>query len=261
MKCKYCGKPYKFNENIDKMFDLSSLSIEIQEKLKYIPDCECLLIKQKQEFEKLEKQLEKERLINRVKKYKDISIIDTKLLKSTFDIANMADRHMNTCKRYADKFIQVGTAPAGMLLYGPVGTGKTFASACIANYLMQNGKTVLVMNLGLYLIKLKLDWDKAENEILTYVKDCDLLIIDDLGVENMSEFVLDKVFALIDTRYRAEKPLIITTNLTLRGEISIEKKFGVRVADRIEEMCYPVKVTGESKRKSKFKNEFLEFIA
>lgn len=41
----------------------------------------------------------------------------------------------------------------GIIFYGGVGTGKTFASGCIANYLMSRGKSVLVINLGLYLLK------------------------------------------------------------------------------------------------------------
>ena len=129
---------------------------------------------------------------------------------------------------------------------------------------MENGKTVLVMNLGLYLIKLQKDWAEAESDVLNYVKNCDLLIIDDLGVEKISDWVRDKVFTLIDTRYRAEKPLIITTNLDLRGKdekTAIEARFGIRVADRIDEMCYSTLISGESKRKTRLKNDFLEFIA
>lgn len=254
MKCKYCGKEYKLN---NAKF-LSILSPEMQEKLKYIPDCDCLEKIAQQEQEKREKALEKERVLNKIKKYKDISVIDKKLVNSRFESAEMTDRHINLCKRYAEKFVKVGTAPQGLLMYGPVGTGKTFASACIANYLMDNNKTVLVMNLGLYLMKLKKEWDEAESDVLEYVKKCDLLIIDDFGVEKATEFVIDKTFALIDTRYRTEKPMIITTNLSMK---EIEAKFESRIADRLEEMCFSIRVEGESKRAVKKKNEFLEFIA
>ena len=258
MRCKYCGKEYKLNPNIPDFLPESW-----KKKVKYIPSCDCLEKKQREDFKQQELQLEKQRIANKVKKYKEISIMDNKLLKSTFDTAEMSDRHMNLCKRYAEKFVKLGTAPQGLFLYGSVGVGKTFASACIANHLMENGKTVLIMNLGLYLIKLQKDWAEAESDVLNYVKSCDLLIIDDLGVEKTSEWVIDKVFTLIDTRYRAEKPLIITTNLTLRGEekISIQGRFGIRVADRIDEMCYSFQVVGESKRKTRLKNDFLEFIA
>lgn len=257
MKCKYCGKEYKLND----LEYIKNFPKFIQEKIKYIPDCNCLEKIQQEKFKQEEIRLERKRVSNKIKKYKDVSIMDNKLMKSKFQTADMSDNHINLCKKYAEKFIKIGTAPKGLYLYGSVGTGKTFASACIANYLMENGKTVLVMNLGLYLIKLQREWAEAENDILNYVKNCDLLVIDDLGVEKVSEWVLDKVFTLIDTRYRAEKPLIVTTNLNLKGkENSIEDKFGIRAADRIEEMCYSIKVIGESKRK-RLKDEFLEFIA
>lgn len=252
-KCEYCGKEYKINTNI-----LEGIPEFWKEKFKYIPDCDCLDKKFQAEQEAKERELEKERIRNRIKKYKDISVIDKKLSDSTFEVADMTDKHMKLCKRYAEKIVKIGTAPQGLLMHGSVGTGKTFASACIANYLMKNGKTVLVMNLGLYLIKLKKEWDEAESNVLEYVKNCDLLVIDDFGVEKISEFVRDKAFALIDTRYRAEKPLIITTNLSLKD---IEEKFGSRIADRLQEMCYQLRVEGQSKRINKKINEFLEFIA
>lgn len=256
-KCEYCGKEYKLNENLPE-----GLPEKIRERLKYIPSCDCLAKKyEAEENERIEK-AEKERRQAIVKKYKDISILDTKLENSNFENADMSEKYMAFCKKYADRFIEKGFAPKGLLLYGGVGTGKTFASACIGNRLMEEGKTVLIMNLGLYLIKIKSEWDKAENEVLNYVKKCDLLIIDDLGVENITNFVLDKVFTLIDTRYRANKPLIITTNLKLKNDnFSIQERFGQRIADRIEEMCFPLQVVGESRRKNKNLDEFMEFIA
>ena len=55
-----------------------------------------------------------------------------------------------------------------------------------------------------------------EAEVLKKVSECDLLIIDDFGAEKITDWVLEKVFLLIDTRYKTEKPLIITTNLEYR---------------------------------------------
>ena len=251
-KCKYCGKEYKLNENMPEF-----LPEIFKEKIKYIPSCKCHEIQMQKEYEEMEKKLEKERLQNKIKKYKDISVIDRKLLNANFITAEQ-DKHIRLCQKYAEKFVKIGTAPQGLLLHGSVGTGKTFASACISNYLMENGKTVLVMNLGLYLIKLKKEWDEAESNVLEYVNHCDLLVIDDFGVEKVTEFVLDKAFALIDTRYRAEKPLIITTNLSLK---EITNKFGSRISDRLQEMCYPLRVEGQSKRLNRKRDEFLEFIA
>lgn len=251
--CKYCGKPYRKNEKV-----LEFLPEFIKEKVRYIPDCDCLEKIKEKELEELEKKRVQECIKNRIKRYKDISVIDKKFNNSKFENADMRDKHMIISKKFAEKFIERGTAPQGIIFYGGVGVGKTFASNCIANFLMDRGKTVLVMNLGLYLSKLKREWSEAEKDVLDYVKTCDLLILDDFGVEKSSEFVIEKVFSLIDTRYRTEKPMIVTSNLNLE---EIENKFGSRIADRIGEMCFQLSVIGKSKRINKSKTEFLEFIA
>ena len=100
-----------------------------------------------------------------------------------------------------------------------------------------------------------------ETEVLKKVSECDLLIIDDFGAEKITDWVLEKVFLLIDTRYKTEKPLIITTNLEYRKDenCDIEKIFGRRIKDRINEMCYPLCFLGESRRKGA-EESFLEII-
>ncbi|RGM94285.1 ATP-binding protein, partial [Fusobacterium mortiferum] len=92
------------------------------------------------------------------------------------------------------------------------------------------------------------------------VESCDLLIIDDFGMEKSLEdknsaWRGEKIYNLIDSRYRCEKPLIITTNLEFSKDESrceIAKKFSMggknRIRDRIVEMCYPVEIKGKSRR-------------
>lgn len=260
-KCKYCGKEYKEN-NKD---ILENLPVFLRENLRYIPDCNCLELKKEKEFEKLEKQYEAERRKNRVNRYKSISIIDDKFYSSRFENAD-EDNIIIFLKKYADKFLTSDKVPAGLYLYGNVGTGKTYGVSCLANKLMEKGKTVLIMNLGLYLVKIKSEFKVGvsgdiESEILNFIKECDLLIIDDLGVEKNSEFVLEKVFNLIDTRYRTNKPMIITSNLSLddMGE-GPNKKFDMRIKDRILGSTFQFYCAGSSKRKVD-KKEFLDWLA
>jgi DNA replication protein DnaC len=184
----------------------------------------------------------------------------------------MKELHMQFAKQYADNFLKKKLTK-GLIFFGNVGIGKTFATACIANQLMDNGRTVLVMNLGLYINKLKAGgWEEAEQDILKQVEQCDLVIIDDFGAEkgldnDKSTWRAEKIYNLIDTRYRAEKPLIISTNLKFDKDVKkceLEENFkyqGVgRIRDRIADMCYPVRVVGENKRGMSEK-EFLECIA
>jgi DNA replication protein DnaC len=261
VKCEYCGMEYKENTA-----DLSFLPEVIREKLKYVPSCYCLEEQRKAIRLAKEKTLEYERQLNKIKKYRDISVVDNQFRDSTFNKANMDEKHMKLAKKYAEKFLEKGT-DKGILFFGDCGTGKTFASACIANHLMKHGKTVLALNLNGYLNRLKVDWAEAERDILAKVLQCDLLIIDDFGTEKKSDWMLEKVFSLIDARYRSNKPLIITTNLnydenSMNCEIS--KHFTIdgkdRIKDRINAMCYPYRVAGTSKRKITAE-EFAEFLS
>jgi DNA replication protein DnaC len=250
--CKYCGKEYVENRDIPENFPEF-----IKEAMRYRPSCDCEEKQERIRREQEERERQRECLMNKVKKYRDISVIDKKFLESRFENSDMGDKHMTVAKKYAENFIKDGTAQGGILLYGGVGIGKTYATACICNELMENGKTTLVMNLGLYLIKIRREWAEAENDVLNYVKTCDLLVIDDLGSENVSEFTKEKIFNLIDTRYRANRPMLITTNLT---PVEIEKTLGSRIADRIAGTCLAYEVKGESKRKFD-KKGFAEWLS
>jgi len=266
-KCEHCGKEYIENPSIHE-----ALPEYIKEKIKLIPSCDCLEKLREKELEVLEKKRLQECIMNRVKKYTDISVIDSKFLKSKFENADMSEKHMVLVKRYADNFL-IKDKPVGMLLYGDVGIGKTFATACIANYLMEKGKTVLVMNLALYLGKLRREWDEAEQDILKQAETCDLLVIDDFGAEkgldgNQTGWRAEKIYNLIDARYRAEKPLIISTNLNFdkdEKKCEITEKFSSqgknRIRDRIIDMCFPVKVEGSSKRGKVMGENFKNFMS
>ena len=267
IKCQFCGKeymknPYKYMESLPEIF---------KKNLEYIPACNCLEENKTKELEELERKRMQECMKNRMKKCKDISVMDEKFARSRFERADMKSDYMQLSKRYAESFMNKDKKE-GMLLYGGVGTGKTFASACIANYLMERGKTVLVINLGLYFNKLTMEWGEAEKVVLEQTEKCDLMIIDDFGSEkgldrNQTGWRAEKIYNLIDGRYRSEKPLIISTNLNFsvdERKCELSEKFSTqgqnRIRDRIIDMCFPVEVTGKSRR-GMTQKRFAEFIS
>jgi len=241
----------------------------------YMPNCNCYADKVEEEKNKeisltIEKTIEENRLKamgNFNKKYKEISVIDTKFEKAKFSDIETMDKYENTMFKYAKVFL-IKDEAQGVLLHGNAGTGKTTLMAFVTNYLIENKKTVLVMSLKQYLNKLKIDLNEApkvEEEILKAVREVDLLCLDDLGTEKYSEWVEEKLFSLIDTRYRAEKSMIITTNLNFsidKSQCEFIKNFDSkgRIRDRIIEMCYPIAVIGESRRKID-KDKFRNFLA
>ena len=258
IRCKECNAPYMKNNLLpEEMINI------LGDKIRYIPSCNCHEKVMERKIENFNRKIDEERVINKGNMYRDFSVIDERFRNSTFANAEM-NRNLELCLKYSKKFTNSRFVEVGLLLYGSSGTGKTFASACIGNHLMRNGKTVMALNLGLYLNKLKSEWSRAETEILDKISKCDLLIIDDFGTEKVTEWVLEKVFFLIDARYRMRKPFIISTNLQYKTDeniCEIHKVFGKRIRDRINEVCCPILFKGESKRKSpadKFAKLFLK---
>ena len=159
-------------------------------------------------------------------------------------------------KKYAEKFPEMYRKNQGLLLYGPVGTGKSFTAACIGNYLLNNAKSVIMTSF----VKILQDiWENTkEAEYITILNSASLLIIDDLGTERETDYALEKVYNIIDSRVRANKPMIITSNLELNDMMNCDDIRKKRIYDRILECCYPVYVGGKSFRMMKAAQRFDE---
>lgn len=157
--------------------------------------------------------------------------------------------------RYAENFQQFRKSGKGLLLFGNVGTGKTYYAACIANRLIDNGYTVLMTNFSRLANQIQGLYD-GKQEFIDSLNYYDLLILDDLGAERKSEYMQEMVFNIIDSRYRAGMPFIVTTNLTA-NEIKKPQDVGnSRIYDRVLERCFPVEVTGASRRRAELRETY-----
>ena len=103
----------------------------------------------------------------------------------------------------------------------------------------------------------KFDDDDGDRKI-DKINNAKLLVIDDLGAERGTDYTLERVYDIIDSRYRSNKPIILTTNLTMEQMKDCEDIRYNRIYDRIFEMCYPVKVTGLSWRKREAASRYAE---
>jgi len=155
----------------------------------------------------------------------------------------------------------------GLLMHGAAGNGKTFFSFAIANQLYQQGVAVMAISVSRILDIIRDSYnnhgDYGEQEIMRTISEASLLILDDLGVEYKTAWAYEKLYTIIDTRYRAKKPTIITTNLVINKEQNIDevrdslsiidartKHYDTshRIYNRIVEMCAFFGVKGESWR-------------
>lgn len=137
---------------------------------------------------------------------------------------------------------------AGLLLWGGVGTGKTFLSACVANALLDRSIPVLMPVTGDLLNKLMGIYPSERSDFLKSLNAYSLLILDDLGMEHSSEFAMSQMFNIVDGRYRTGKPLIVTTNLTLQELKHPPDLVHARIYDRLLEMCTPIRINGQNVR-------------
>lgn len=217
--------------------------------------CKC----ESKELEEKKRQEEYEEQMRRINRLKEASMMDKKYREVTFDKYEVREENKKVfemAKKYADKFQDMYKKNQGLLLYGPVGTGKSFTAACIGNYLLNNAKPVIMTSF----VKILQDvWENdREAEYITILNSASLLIIDDLGTERETDYALEKVYNIIDSRVRANKPMIITSNLELNDMMECEDIRKKRIYDRILECCYPMYVGGKSFRMMKAAQRFDE---
>lgn len=189
----------------------------------------------------------------RLNMLKSLCFEDGSLYGWTFDKDNGANPVMKVARDYVAKWSEVLQSNVGLLLWGDVGTGKTFFAACIANALVEQNVSVRMTNFSSILNDLFSESDK--NKYLDRLNDHNLLIIDDLGIERGTEYALEQVYNIIDTRYKSGRPLIITTNLTLEElnyPADVQHK---RIYDRVLGMCVPVMFNGSNFRNQEAANK------
>ena len=167
----------------------------------------------------------------------------------TFDNDNGKCPQMKHARSYVECWEQMKAENIGLLLWGKVGTGKSYFAGCIANALMEREIAVCMTNFALILNDLAASF-KDRNEYISRLCSFPLLILDDFGMERGTEYGLEQVYNVIDSRYRSNKPLIVTTNLTLEELQHPEDTAHARIYDRLLEMCSPVRFTGENFRKA-----------
>ena len=137
----------------------------------------------------------------------------------------------------------------GYLLWGGVGTGKSYFAGCIANALMEQEVAVRMTNFALILNDLTASFE-GRNEYIARLCRAPLLILDDFGMERGTEYGLEQVYNVIDSRYRSRRPLIVTTNLSLQDLQYPQDTARARIYDRLLEMCAPIRFSGENFRKA-----------
>ena len=178
----------------------------------------------------------------------------------------------NCIKKYIDNFDKFYNRGRGLLLYGTPGCGKTFAAAAIINGVIEQDNikwqrpyNCCITNFATIADQHLSSNPKGLDDIYKQLNSKDLLVIDDWGTERNTPFMKEIVTKVINNRYNANKPLIITTNLDVKNVLKqlkeiqeLDKKnirkmteeeiYLSRIYSRFFEMCMFIQVIGKDRR-------------
>jgi DNA replication protein DnaC len=166
-------------------------------------------------------------------------------------MANIIDTAGNADAVHLMRAYVEGNSPPVAILIGPPGTGKTHMLEAVGRAFLERSQSVRYVLVSSMLDSLRPSGpEDPQADISEYILP-HLLVLDDLGVEKASEWVIEKLMAVIDDRYRNNRKLLIATNAS---EVEIIQRLGSRIADRLyDENSGKVAraiITGDSARQS-----------
>ena len=211
------------------------------------PRCMCAC--QTADHDKREQERKHREFLDMVERNRSVGLPDPELRKHTFENdLGYNPKQIAIAKQYVQHWDEFLASSTGLLLWGNVGTGKSFIAGCIANTLLDKGVPVIMTNFARLLNKLTDMYSGDRNAYIDSFKRYPLMIIDDLGVERNSEFAREQVFSVIDSRYRSQLPMIVTTNLSLEELKDPTDLSRSRIYDRVLERCLPIRVNEQNIR-------------
>lgn len=137
------------------------------------------------------------------------------------------------CKKFAESFSEKGS---GILMIGETGLGKTHLSLSIASALIEKGFCVVYSSVPELIRRIQNEqFGRAEGDTLSLAMESDLLILDDLGSENSTDWCVSMLYEIINTRQNRRLPLIINTNLDF-------DELTARYQDRLSSRMFSMKI-------------------
>lgn len=222
----------------------------------------CKCERERREVE--DKKIAKADAERKVKRLREASMMESRFKDARFENFQKTKynvKNYDICRRYVDAFDKMLEKDVGLLMYGDVGTGKSYAAACIANELIDKGIPVIMTSFVklLYLFGSNDPDKKYESDrLLERLMRCKLAILDDLGAERSSDYALERIYDVINSRDERKLPTIVTTNIQLEEMKAEEYEKTKRIYDRIMGSCYAMQWSGPSWRKAQMHKRYAE---
>ena len=226
-KCEFCGceNSYRGIPFEDEIVTWVSPRCNCPEAVEYWKKYDTEQVAKK----KAERTAEEQKLkCERIERLLGKSGIKKRFQHRTFDNFKADTSERQRCykiaKRYADTFKQRYENGDGLYIEGTNGTGKTHLAAAIALQLINEGVPVICKTSTDMLLDIKKTFERSEiseSTVLGLYKSADLLIIDDLGKEQCSDWSMSTLYSILNDRYEDMKPTIITTNYSAEELIRV----------------------------------------
>lgn len=209
-------------------------------------NCEC----RAREYEEQERAFKEEKKKRAIERRRAYAFNTSSMAEWTFENAKEGynDKLQNTAKKYTEEFLKSKGKIKGLLMFGETGVGKSYASACIVNKVINNGYTAMMRTISSISRELQADYE-GQQEILDELARVDLLVIDDIGTERNTPYMNEIKYEIIDRRAAESKPMIITTNLDREALTNVKDIEGQRIFSRFFGACLPIKVEGKDLRR------------
>lgn len=174
----------------------------------------------------------------------------------TMNIAAENANAFEVIKEYASNVVENLNQGLGLIIKGPVGTGKTTAAIAIMKEAIKHKKSPYFISMISLLDKLMSFRDQEERyEFEQRIQNCPLLVLDDLGGEYIGKnkddsWMLKRIMSIIAERHQRSKSIIITTNLPIK---ELAERYDQRAIDRIRSTNQIITLLGESLRKEEWR--------
>jgi len=246
LKCKHCGAVLRYKKKV--MFGGRYVTW-------FAPDlCNCpgAVEEAKAEAERAKREAEKAEAEK--KRQERARLLRKSGLPARYHDATFNSAKITKFNRQAfDRTVEYAQNPkGGLLISGPVGTGKTYLAACIVNAFLDQLKWVTFGGVVDLLGRIRRSYSEAAQEeewqIMDELCSVPLLVLDDLGKEKVSEWVEQMLFRVIDSRYRENKLLVVTSNFTAPELQDRYPEVGPALVSRLAEMCTGIYLGGKDWR-------------